>query len=217
MSTSNVQGVISWRRRAKQRLITAFGGSCGLCGYDRCDRNLAFHHIDPTEKDFEFGRFQSASWAKIISEVRKCVMLCHNCHGEVHHGIVVDLSKCQRFDESYAEYTRVHLGPRGILSHIIPGPKPSRLCEHCGKVLIKSQTLHCSRSCRSHAQITVDVEKVRALLRGGASCADVARASGVSPKTIRKWAHRLDIPLRPYRQVTGGPGEIRTHGELSLV
>jgi hypothetical protein len=101
----NVAGVLAWRRRAKLRLIEAFGGGCGICGYNRCAANMAFHHLDPSQKGVGFGSAQSRSWAKVIHEVRKCVMLCHNCHGEYHAGLITDLSACPRFDETCATYS----------------------------------------------------------------------------------------------------------------
>lgn len=35
----------------------------------------------------------------MVAEVRKCVLLCHNCHTEVHHGITLIPPDIQRFDE----------------------------------------------------------------------------------------------------------------------
>ena len=101
----NVQYVVEWRRRAKKRLVTAFGGKCGICGYNKCDRNLVFHHIDPSQKEFAFGQLQSKAWLKLVEEVKKCVMLCHNCHGEVHEGII-DIIDCPRFNEEFMVYDR---------------------------------------------------------------------------------------------------------------
>jgi hypothetical protein len=48
----NVENVTKCRRRRKQRLVDEFGGSCQLCGYNRCIDALAFHHRNPETKDF---------------------------------------------------------------------------------------------------------------------------------------------------------------------
>ena len=43
--------VKQWRNNVKNRLVEAFGGECGICGYNKCNRALQFHHLDPEEKE----------------------------------------------------------------------------------------------------------------------------------------------------------------------
>jgi len=71
-------------------MVEAMGGKCQICGYDRCPEALDFHHLNPDEKDFGFGKIIASPKAvsKIIIELKKCVMLCSNCHREVHAGII---------------------------------------------------------------------------------------------------------------------------------
>jgi len=38
---------MGWRRDVKECLIRAFGSKCGICGYDRCNEALEFHHLTP--------------------------------------------------------------------------------------------------------------------------------------------------------------------------
>ena len=47
-----------------------------------------FHHLDPELKDFGISGNANRSWDKIQVELDKCVLLCANCHSEVHAGIV---------------------------------------------------------------------------------------------------------------------------------
>jgi DNA-binding CsgD family transcriptional regulator len=80
--------VAQWRRNAKERLINAAGGRCVLCGYNRCSGSLHFHHLDPTTKSFGLAmRGHTKSFAKLLTEARKCVLLCANCHAEVERGV----------------------------------------------------------------------------------------------------------------------------------
>lgn len=79
------------QRREKVRLmaIDYKGGSCRLCGYDRCTQALELHHLDPTKKDFGISnKGYTRSWEKVKEEADKCILLCANCHREIHAGIL---------------------------------------------------------------------------------------------------------------------------------
>jgi len=82
-----VEYVIEWRRRRKQKLLEYKGGRCILCGYDKpIPGAYSFHHRDASKKDFAIARSgHCTSWEKIKKEVDKCDLLCRNCHAEVHH------------------------------------------------------------------------------------------------------------------------------------
>ena len=82
----SVDSVTSRRKALKKMAIDYKGGKCSCCGYDKCIGALEFHHLDPTQKDFHLGgKYQTASWDKIRKELDKCVLLCANCHREVHY------------------------------------------------------------------------------------------------------------------------------------
>jgi DNA-binding transcriptional ArsR family regulator len=79
--------VVKRRRTVKRRLIEEAGGACTLCGYDRWIGALQFHHLDPQSKEFHIGqRGYSRSLARSRAEIRKCALLCANCHAEVEGG-----------------------------------------------------------------------------------------------------------------------------------
>jgi predicted HNH restriction endonuclease len=49
---------------------------------------LEFHHLKSNAKDFGISaKGYCRSWNKVRSELDKCVLLCANCHREVHEGI----------------------------------------------------------------------------------------------------------------------------------
>lgn len=78
------------RRRKKLRGMARGykGDQCAVCGYKKCSRALVFHHRDPKKKDFGLStRGLTRSWEKIRAEIDKCILLCANCHMEVHDGI----------------------------------------------------------------------------------------------------------------------------------
>jgi len=64
------------------------GGRCEGCGLRAYSRVFEFHHRDARSKDF--GLSESGiphRWEKVVAELAKCVMLCANCHREVHAGM----------------------------------------------------------------------------------------------------------------------------------
>ncbi len=83
-----IEAVVSRRRRVKETLVAEAGGHCQLCHYSRCLAALEFHHLDPRTKAFGVSRRGAHSIDRLRTEVRKCVLLCSNCHAEVEAGMV---------------------------------------------------------------------------------------------------------------------------------
>ena len=76
--------VIDIRRRNKIKLVVYKGGKCERCGYDKCIDALEFHHLKPEEKEFKLSCGEIKSFEKLKKEADKCIMLCANCHREIH-------------------------------------------------------------------------------------------------------------------------------------
>jgi len=74
------------RRSLREKAVAYLGGKCNICGYAKCVSTFDFHHVNALEKDFTISSGMS-SWEKIEKELRKCVLLCSNCHREVHDGL----------------------------------------------------------------------------------------------------------------------------------
>ena len=65
------------------------GGRCSVCGYDKCLYALDFHHLDPRKKDNSVcNLLRSKSIKAAAAESKKCVLLCANCHRELHDGLI---------------------------------------------------------------------------------------------------------------------------------
>lgn len=77
------------RAELKLRCVQYLGGKCEACGYCRCREALEFHHRNPRLKDFSVSRARNMGWVKIRAELDKCLLLCANCHREVHAGIIL--------------------------------------------------------------------------------------------------------------------------------
>lgn len=83
---NNVRAVTDRRRSLKQQAIDYLGGKCCICGYDRCNAALDFHHRDPKTKEFAIsGKGLTRSWDSLRVELDKCMLVCNRCHAEIHH------------------------------------------------------------------------------------------------------------------------------------
>lgn len=91
-----------WRKRTKRIIVDAMGGKCQCCNYSKCDDSLELHHIDPSQKEMSFGKIRANPVAlkKLSEELKKCILLCANCHREVHAGVTDIPEKYCVLDES---------------------------------------------------------------------------------------------------------------------
>jgi hypothetical protein len=60
------------------------GQGCSVCGYAKCAAALDFHHLDPSFKE---RRVTARMWKNNLGkeELEKCILVCKNCHMEIHH------------------------------------------------------------------------------------------------------------------------------------
>ena len=80
------------RNKLKEKAVQSKGGKCQSCGYTKCNRALSFHHIDPSKKLFEVNsnKMFAVSWQRVKDELDKCILLCSNCHAELHDQEILD-------------------------------------------------------------------------------------------------------------------------------
>jgi len=79
---------LSRMRKLKSQMIDYKGGCCVRCGYDKYQGALDFHHLDPNEKDFNPSHLKRYKFDETVkSELDKCILVCANCHRELHHEI----------------------------------------------------------------------------------------------------------------------------------
>ena len=80
-----IKAVYARRKKIRVMAVAYKGGCCERCGYSKCIDALEFHHIDPGQKDFTISsKGYTRSWEKVRSELDKCMILCANCHRELH-------------------------------------------------------------------------------------------------------------------------------------
>lgn len=183
MSISKSDAVKAWRKRTKIRMLAAMGDECQICNYSKCPEALEFHHIDPSEKDFSFGKVYASpkSWKKICAELKKCVLLCANCHREVHAGYATLPENFKSFDTKYENYKekKEDLSP----------------CTVCGKLKSKIQKT-CSLSCAARLSRKVEWDKIdllSLLQKNKFNFCAVGRYLDISDNAVRKRAKKLGI------------------------
>src|SRR5260221_8060048 len=69
----------------KKAAVLQLGGKCCRCGYDKCLQALEFDHINPKEKKYEItGLLRAKKHLRPLlqEELKKCQLLCANCHRE---------------------------------------------------------------------------------------------------------------------------------------
>lgn len=90
-----------WAKTVKAFSEFKISKGCTRCGYNKCAASLDFHHVG--EKD---RRITARMWyynsLMIQEELRKCILLCKNCHYEVHNGFPLSFDEEQKiFDNGY--------------------------------------------------------------------------------------------------------------------
>lgn len=176
--TGHSESVKKFRQTRKAALVARLGGGCQLCSYGKTVSALAFHHVRDKEKELSERTFQY-SWSKtILPEIVKTVLVCHNCHREIHDGLISE-ERVLALNEGLRR-----LVDGWSLDAREPAVTP-RSCVYCRG---PSWRKHCSRACVQKGQERVewpeDAELVRLVRMIGQSAA--ARSVGVSGTALRK-------------------------------
>lgn len=175
---SKAKHVKDWRKRTKQKMVNAFGGICCVCKESFPQELYDFHHVDG-EKEFGLASIMAncTSWERIIEELRKCVMVCSNCHRLVEYGYKEIPKDTLRFNELFVRVSAISTKKR----------KEYDEC-YCGDIKLK-RLKYCSQKCSKIGRRTVErptnEDLINMVTKYGYK--GVGRIYGVSDNAIRKW------------------------------
>jgi hypothetical protein len=183
MKYSSAEAVKRWRKNTKRRIIMSMGGSCCICGYSKCDEALALHHLDPTKKELSFGaiRANPINWLNIVQELKKCILVCHVCHSEIHAGVTNVPLNYPLFDDAYTDYKNLEN---------IDTQHPCPVCEK----LTNSTTITCSRECGAKRKNKIDWDNIDLKCEmEQLSFVKIGEKYGISDMAVRKRAKKLGL------------------------
>ena len=185
--------VSDYRRRRKLNLIHVCGDACNLCGYSKVQGALEFHHIDPSQKEFGIAMDGVCrDIEKDLAEVRKTILVCANCHREIHEGLYESsfLTEKKVFDEAVAQALVEERNSRF--------EKTQYFCAECGKEITHyAQSGLCS-NCVKEKQRVCDRpsrEELKLLIRK-LPFTQIGAKFGVSDNAIRKWCKVYNLPTK---------------------
>lgn len=178
------ENVKAWRKRTKSRMVSSFGAECGRCKNQFPPELYDFHHLDPSTKKFNLGavRASARSWSSIVEELKKCVMLCANCHRGVETGLYSIPKDAKRFDEFYTEYKAPILGTYA-----------EHNCPVCGSDKVLRNNTYCSNKCSGIAKRKKknrpSAEELKKMVKSK-GWEGTGRMFGVTGNAVRKWINK---------------------------
>lgn len=126
-----MESVTEKRRRNKKILIEYKGEKCEICGYNKCADAMEFHHLNPKEKSFSISDSCSFGLNKLKAEVDKCILVCSNCHKEIHSKIREEenLKKQEIIKNNILKYKDIIEKNRAISAYSIKNLNPEDIKE----------------------------------------------------------------------------------------
>lgn len=198
------------RKFAKKIICVNFlGGKCTRCGIDDI-HSLEFHHINPVDKDSAISDLMTYSWNNLQIELKKCILLCSNCHGREHTDVTFYETYKEKInamvkegigiEEKIDEKTLIKLVKEGksqrTIGKLYGMSKTTvqfRIRQLLKKGLINEEetnTLQGTDSTRRCIE-KVTLEMILPHLNGGESIASIANRFDISFRTAQRKARRL--------------------------
>ena len=178
-------------RRVKQKknIIKVMGGKCQCCGYNKYYGALELHHLNPAQKSFSFSNKTYRAWASLENELKKCILLCANCHREVEAGLITIEQKTSFNQQIYNEINNE-------INNI--KEKTINKCPLCGSQIWPGAKL--CKDCSNKNKRTVNRpsrEELKKLIRT-VPFTKIGQMFNVSDNAIRKWCITYNLPNKSH-------------------
>lgn len=163
--------------KRKLELINLKGGKCEVCGYNKNISSLEFHHKNPSEKSFplDVRHLSNTNIDKLKEEVAKCILLCANCHREIHNP-----------DKDIDNITLILEEMKTNNIKVMGKKRQTQICPNCGKEFVKTEgKIFCSKKCREENKKYPSKETVLEKYEEIKSWQKVADFYGLSRKIIQ--------------------------------
>ena len=173
------------RRRDKIKVmaIEYKGNKCSICDYNKCIGALEFHHLDPNEKEFGISaKGYTRSWELVKKELDKCILVCSNCHRELHYTKEIEIVEKQ--------YTILEEDKK------IENKNKKYFCSNCSKELSENTKTGLCSECykittrkieRPLKEELFEMIKIKPFT-------EIGKVYGVTDNSIRKWCKDYNIP-----------------------
>lgn len=183
-----------WRKTIKHYIVEAFGSQCNICKQSFEDCCYDLHHINPNEKDFTISNYQfngAKTWLKIRDEVKKCCLVCANCHRLIHNNFIT-IPNQQYFNEEYynwdlTNYTQVN-------EELIPSYRTS-ICPQCGGPKTPTANLCSNCALKLQKKFEISREELKNLIYK-LPMTKIGERFGVSDNAIRHRCKTFGLPTR---------------------
>ena len=186
--------VTKFRQNRKKALVYIAGNKCNLCGYNKSIAALQFHHIHPELKEYGLASKGTChAVEKDLKELQKCILVCANCHREIHNESFYsqqELQKKRIYNEEEAK--------KLLTDTINKKTKTYKYCKQCGKQLPYG----------THSEFCVDCynlnrrkvkrpsrEELKILIRTK-SFVQIGKDYNVSDNALRKWCDFYNLPRK---------------------
>lgn len=212
LNESNYRHVKKRRSKLKEELVEYKGGRCEICGYNKCIEALEFHHLNREEKDFTISSYSNLSIDKLKKEVDKCILVCANCHREIHHKENEEkkevtkkeeqkffseiFKKRDEYDIKYVKNSYKYLGEAGLFDDLKANMRRKDILkkyhisnETFNKFLKENNILYGQQ--KVFVKTPTKEELVNFL--STKSKASIARMFGVSWSTVYKWCKKYNL------------------------
>ena len=173
----------------KKRIVYVMGGQCALCGYNKNIQALEMHHIDPQEKDFTFSDTKKYhTWEELSIEMQKCVLLCANCHREIHYPL--DEENPIELKSSYNPERSAEI--QALITQ--EKTKTKHFCIDCGKEITRNAQ-RCQKCAELHNRRVERPERevFKQEIRTTPFTV-LGEKYNVSDNAIRKWCDGYNLP-----------------------